>query len=163
MDKVEKYHFFWKSKLSNWTTSYFTVNNIKYCCGEQYMMHSKAILFKDFEIASKILLETNPRIIKGLGRLVKNFNNKIWNDKKYEIVKYGLQKRFEQDSEFHNELLKYKSKILVEASPYDRIWGIGYSKEHALDNIANWGENLLGKILTEICNESIQTIHENKV
>lgn len=39
-------------------------------------------------------------------------------------------------------------KFFVEASPFDRVWGIGYDQDHALQNQSNWGENLLGKTLT---------------
>ena len=80
-------------------------------------------------------------------------DNKIWDKIKYDLVKIGLYNRFTQDLVAKEELLKHKGKIFVEASPYDRIWGIGYTKEEAIDNIDNWGENLLGKILTELSNE----------
>jgi ribA/ribD-fused uncharacterized protein len=142
------YHLFWKSKLSNWTKSYFNHEGYGYCCGEQMMMHQKALLFKDYEIALKIMQSGNPKEIKALGRQVKNFNVKVWDDCKRQIVQNGLYARFTQDKEAKAELLKYKGKIFVEASPYDRIWGIGYTKEDAINNLENWGENLLGKILT---------------
>jgi ribA/ribD-fused uncharacterized protein len=142
------YHFFWKSKLSNWTKSYFDHEGYRYCCGEQMMMHQKALLFEDYEIALKIMQSDNPKEIKDLGRQVKNFSVKVWDDCKRQIVQNGLYARFTQDKEAKAELLKYKGKIFVEASPYDRIWGIGYTKEDAMDNLENWGENLLGKILT---------------
>ena len=153
MESENNYHFFWKSKLSNWTKSNFIYNVFTYNCGEQMMMHQKALLFEDYETAELIMHSSDPKAIKGLGRQVKNFNQKVWDKNKYMIVKSGLKVRFLQDIEAQKELLKYKGKILVEASPYDRVWGIGYSKENALDNINNWGENLLGKILTEICEE----------
>ncbi len=142
------YHFFWKSKLSNWTKSYFVYEEYRYCCGEQMMMHQKALLFKDYKIALKIMESDNPKEIKDLGRQVKNFDAVIWDDWKERIVLNGLYARFTQDKEAKAELLKYKGKTFVEASPYDRIWGIGYTKEDAINNLGNWGENLLGKILT---------------
>ena len=152
-----EYHFFWKSKLSNWEKSNFTVqyyfNLVTYNCGEQMMMHLKALTFHDYITAEKILQCKDPKLIKALGRQVKNFKNETWDKLKFDLVKLGLTCRFEQDLEAKKELLKYKGKIIVEASPYDRIWGIGYTKEEAMNNIDNWGENLLGKILTEICNE----------
>lgn len=147
------YYFFWKARIANWTKSNFIVDLVQFNCGEQYMMYKKAMLFSDYSIADKILNETDPKTIKDLGRKVKNFNSDIWDKYKYQTVKTGLKERFTQDLEAKEALLKYKGKIFVEASPYDRIWGIGYDKDNALDNINNWGENLLGKILTELSNE----------
>lgn len=152
-----KYHFFWKSKLSNWEKSNFTVqyyfNPVTYNCGEQMMMHLKALHFKDYIIAEQIIKCDNPKEIKALGRRVQNFKSEEWDRVKYDLVKIGLYNRFTQNLVAKEELLKHKGKLFVEASPYDRIWGIGYTKEEAIDNIDNWGENLLGKILTELSNE----------
>jgi ribA/ribD-fused uncharacterized protein len=54
-----------------------------------------------------------------------------------------------------NELLKKKlldtnDKILVEVSSYDKIWGIGFTKENTLENIHLWGKNLLGNVLVKV-------------
>ena len=149
---MNKFHFFWKGILSNWAKSNFRFDNVNYNCGEQLMMHQKALLFKDYQIANKIMQLDNPKDIKALGRLVNNFDSKIWDNNKYNIILSGLKARCNYDIKFKNELLKHKGKIFVEASPYDRIWGIGYSEQNALNNVNNWGENLLGKILTEIAN-----------
>ena len=148
-----KYHFFWKSKLSNWTRSKFTHKGYEYNCGEQMMMHQKALLFEDYAVAAAIMIYTDPKDIKKLGRQVKNFNQELWDKNKYTIVKAGLTARFLQDDIAREELLKHTGETFVEASPFDRIWGIGFTKEEALDNLSNWGENLLGKILTEISQE----------
>lgn len=150
---MEIYHFFWKGYLSNWARVNFVHNGVKYNCGEQMMMHLKALLFNDKIVAEKILLTSNPKEIKALGREVKNFDQNTWNDNKYSLVKNGLKSRFEQDYKSKSELLKNKGKIFVEASPFDRIWGIGFDEETALENKDDWGENLLGKILTELSNE----------
>jgi ribA/ribD-fused uncharacterized protein len=144
------YHFFWKGILSNWTPSKFTHNGYQYSCGEQMMMHQKALLFKDFDIAEVIMLTENPALIKSLGREIKNFNQQIWDENKYRIVYEGLLNRYTQDEAAKDELLKYKDRIFVEASPFDRIWGIGYNSKDALNNIGTWGENLLGQILNDI-------------
>ena len=148
-----KYKFFWNGVFSNWHESHFKVNGVKYKCGEQYMMHQKAIMFGDEETADKILLAHSPSRQKQLGRQVKNFDAARWDAAKYELVKKGLREKFNQNRKFKNELLKYKGFQLVEASPDDRIWGIGFYEGEAIDNIRNWGENLLGKILTELAFE----------
>lgn len=147
------YKFFWKSKLSNWTSSTFTVDGITFNCGEQMMMYGKAMLFGDQRIAQRILSESNPKLIKDLGRKVQGFNQEVWDKNKYALVKKGLKCRFEQDESARNLLLADKGKFFVEASPFDRVWGIGFDSKNAIANSDKWGENLLGKILTEISNE----------
>lgn len=151
--KGKKYFFFWKSKLSNWHPSNFIVDEIQYNCGEQYMMAMKARLFGDYETEKLIMNINNPREQQSLGRQVNNFNQKKWNETKYELVKKGLREKFKQNPDQMDYLLEHKDCIFVEASPYDRIWGIGYDKFNAEQYMDNWGENLLGKILTELANE----------
>lgn len=148
-----KYKFFWGGIFSNWYPSNFKIGVITYNCGEQFMMYQKASLFNDHETAAEILLEENPKYQKKLGRKVKNFNGDVWIDKCYDLVKFGLAEKFKQNPELLKYLLKYKGYQLVEASPFDRIWGIGYDEEDALENIDDWGTNLLGKMLTELSNE----------
>lgn len=148
-----KYHFFYKSKLSNWNMSTFTVDGITYNCGEQYMMYQKAITFNDTNTAKLILESTSPREQKNLGRQVKNYDDSIWSQIRFDVVKKGLKERFKQNPILKEELLKHKGKELVEASPIDRIWGIGYDEDNAIQNFNDWGENLLGKILTELITE----------
>ena len=151
-----KYHFFWGGIYSNWAKLPFTLEideqEISFNCGEQYMMYCKANLFNDYESAIKILKESNPRAQKQLGRKVKNFNSKLWDESKYMIMYIGLKAKFEQNLKIKEQLLKEDCDLFVEASPYDRIWGIGYNEEDALDNIDTWGENLLGRIITDVRN-----------
>ncbi len=148
-----KYHFFWGGPFSNWAESPFIVNGIKYSCGEQWMMHQKALLFRDYESADKIMNETNPGVQKALGRKVFGYTDEDWAPVRKEIVKIGLREKYLQNKSFLNYLLKYNNHIIVEASPYDRIWGIGYGVDDAMDNIDTWGMNLLGEILNEIGDE----------
>ena len=57
--------------------------------------------------------------------------------------------KFFQNVELRKKLCdsQYDGKHFVEAAYYDRIWGIGYNENDALDNEDNWGRNELGKIL----------------
>lgn len=146
----DKYVFFWDGIYSNWYPSPFTIKNITYGCGEQWMMYQKALLFQDLETASAILKSDNPRMQKKLGREIKGFDETRWNSIKLEIVKDGLREKFNQNPTLKEELISNKGKLFVEASPYDRIWGIGFSEMEAMQNMEHWGENLLGKILTEL-------------
>ena len=130
----------------DWIPTY----NIEFVNCEQYMMYCKAALFGDADIAVKIMKTSDPKIIKSLGRKVKNYDDKLWNENKYKIVVNGNYFKFSQSTHLKSLLLNTGTKILVEAAPYDRIWGIGYSKTEALSNKDNWGENLLGKALMEV-------------
>lgn len=158
----EDFCFFWghrvskdgtvtESCLSQWWMCNFTENDVTFCCAEQYMMYQKAILFKDFECAQKILQCNEPRKIKAYGRSVANFDENIWNHKKYGIVLKGNILKFSQNEPLQQFLLNTGSKIIVEASPYDKIWGIGMGKESPDRLIpSKWnGENLLGFALME--------------
>jgi len=148
-----KYKLFLKNEFSNWFPSIFTVDGVTFNCGEQYMMYSKAMYFNDIVTAEKILKCKQPFDQKRLGREVKNYNDKAWNKVRYEIVKRGLREKFTQDDNLRKYILSHKGYQMVEVNPKDNIWGVGYSKFDALDNIDNWGQNLLGKILTELSQE----------
>ena len=147
---MNNYHLFWRGILSNWAKAPFTVWGMNFTCGEQAMMWAKAKLFNDKLAMLNIMEETNPKKIKALGRGVHDFDEHVWKEHRYRLCKEFLTAKFTQCEAAKKELLKYKGKTFVEASPYDRIWGIGYAEEEAMDNIANWGENLLGKLLTDV-------------
>lgn len=147
------YMFFWGGIFSNWYVSDFIVDGITYNCGEQYMMYQKAMFFNDVETANEILEEIIPGEQKALGRKVKNYSDSKWSKVRYDIVKKGLREKFKQSLICKTYLLKHKDYQIVEASPKDAIWGIGYDSYSAIENIDDWGENLLGKILTELAQE----------
>lgn len=145
------YKFFWKqSVFSNWYMCDFVIDGITFNCVEQYMMYKKAELFNDFENMQNILDSNNPKDIKYYGRSVKNYINSEWANIRYDIVKRGNFEKYNQNPNLLNSLLKYKDYIFVEASPFDRLWGIGFDEQNAMKNISNWGQNLLGKILNDI-------------
>ena len=115
-------------------------------------MHKKALLFNDMDTAHKILQETNPKKIKQLGRKVKSFDAKIWNENAQDVVYRGLLLKFSQNEWMKTYLLSTSNKRLVEASPSDKIWGIGMSQKHALNTSEmDWpGTNWLGKCLERV-------------
>lgn len=149
-----KYTFFYSGPFSNWHKSYFKMDKNWFSCMEQYMMYMKAMLFEDEETAKKILDEKSPADQKALGRQVKNFNPTKWDNEKENIVFQGLKAKFEQNPGLMIQL-KASKGLLVEASPDDRIWGIGFSENTALQNKDKWGENLLGKLLTKLREENV--------
>ena len=149
-----KYHFFWGGIYSNWYKAPFVmhVNNkdIEFNCAEQYMMYLKAHLSNDIESMKLVMKTKNPREQKALGRKVKNFNSSHWDKVKYNLMLLGLIEKFKQNTDLKEQLLREDCDLFVEASPYDRIWGIGYNEEDALSNIDNWGENILGILITNV-------------
>ena len=118
-------------------------------------MYHKALLFNDSDIATQILAATTPIEVKALGRQVKDFDEEIWKENRYRIVKEANILKFTQHSDLKEKLLATKGKMLVEASPRDRIWGIGYGAKNALANKESWGLNLLGLVLVEIRDEML--------
>ncbi|OCG77517.1 hypothetical protein A9G44_04670 [Gilliamella sp. Occ4-3] len=116
------------------------------------MMYSKALLFKDIESANAILSIPSSKMQKKLGQTVRNFDENIWNKHKKEIVFEGNYAKFSQNDELKKYLLSTKDKVLAEASPYDKIWGIGLSIDDEMRfNMAKWrGKNLLGEVLMQV-------------
>jgi len=168
-----KFLFFWghqaskdgtitKSCFSQWWELPFVVAGICYNTAEHWMMAEKARLFKDEKIEQQILDVSHPHDAKKLGRKVKNFEPKLWNEHKYEIVKKGNYYKFSQDKDLKQFLIQTKNRVIVEASPRDRIWGIGMSQNNENANNPNlWrGQNLLGFALMEV-RDSILEENEN--
>jgi ribA/ribD-fused uncharacterized protein len=152
-----KYLFFWghtnkhneevgKFCFSQWFESPFTVDSIAYKTAEHWMMAQKALMFGDKTVFDKIINCDKPGEAKELGRLVLGFDDQVWNEKKFDIVKLGNIHKFNQHPEFADYLLKTENRILVESSPVDTIWGIGLSQDNKdIENIYAWrGQNLLG-------------------
>ncbi|BFZ16798.1 hypothetical protein BsWGS_19837 [Bradybaena similaris] len=153
----ESYFFFYgnKSPFSQHYPVKFSVDGVVYNCAEQYMMYSKAALFKDEGMKQKIMSTDDPVKQKKFGRQVQNFEKDVWNKAAVEVVKTASKAKFDQNEELRKQLFGTYPKVLVEASPRDRIWGIGLgaSNPKAL-NKANWrGRNKLGYTLTEVRNE----------
>lgn len=138
--------------LSQWYPCRFEVEGVTYTSAEQYMMAEKAKLFGDEEIRAEILNTDDPRMCKALGRKVKNFDKAVWDKEKEHIVRKGNTKKFLQNSALRNFLLSTGDKVLVEASPTDRVWGIGMGKNNpdALDPQKWRGQNLLGFALMNV-------------
>lgn len=172
--KKLNYIFFWGHQpkedgtlstacLSNWWISPFQVSITTYDCVEQFMMSYKACLFEDEDINKRILESKNPAEIKKLGGAVHNFDEKTWAEYKYSIILNALYAKFMQNAELKKFLLTTENAILVEASPHDKIWGIGLEQADVnATNPLKWkGENLLGFALMEV-REEIRRICQNE-
>lgn len=161
---VNNYTFFWGGPFSQWYKSEFMLDNITYTTAEQYMMAEKALLFKDMDIYNQILKTNDPKKCKKLGQQVKNFDQKIWDNNKEQIVYMGNYAKFSQNMVLKETLLTTQDTILVEASPYDTIWGIGLAEDNIdCKNKSKWkGQNLLGFILTKVREDIKQEIENAK-
>ena len=157
MKITNKYVFFWNGVFSQFYQARMVIEGIEYSCCEQYMMHKKALFFGDFETAELIMKATNPNDHKQLGRQVVGFDKDRWDKVCFRIVYQGNWAKFTQNFDLMKELMGTKDKLLVEASPYDQIWGIGMGEdEEGIENPLNWkGQNLLGWVLTLIKRELI--------
>ena len=142
--------------LSNFYKTNFTDDKIKYNCSEQYFMFQKCKTFdpENSILLNSIITETSATSIKKYGRQVKNYNDTIWKEKRYNIMLEALRLKFSQNEVIKQKLLATKPKILYEASKNDKIWGIGFYDKDAIQvDKTKYGENLLGKVLMEIRNK----------
>lgn len=135
-----------KECLSQWYGAPFTLNGRTFATAEHYMMFQKAVLFGDDEAAQRILTAKGPAVAKTLGRTVRGFVQTAWDEECLNIVATGNEAKFGQKPELRRFLLSTGSKVLVEASPRDRIWGIGLpeSDPRAANPLTWRGRNLLG-------------------
>ena len=113
-------------------------------------MLEKALLF-DKSRVSAIVNAKHPKEAKAQGRKVRNYNDQIWSEKRYDIMVNLLKEKF-RSHEMRQILLNTGDKTLVEGSPFDKIWGVGIAdNDDRILNEANWrGQNLLGKALEEV-------------
>jgi ribA/ribD-fused uncharacterized protein len=151
--------FFWSnsSPYSQWYKSAFTSKSTvqpdrkeqRFNCAEQYMMSEKALLFNDMDSYGAIMATANPRKQKSLGRGVRGFTNEKWVEARMDIVTQASYAKFSQNESLKQMIIETKDRELVEASPHDKVWGVGLAEDNdSIVNPAKWrGLNLLGKAL----------------
>jgi len=132
--------------FSQWYGAAFELAGVRYATAEHYMMAEKARLFGDSTALERILSAPSPGAAKKLGRTVRGFDEPRWNERRFEIVVAGNAAKFSQHPDLCAFLLGTRTQILVEASPVDRIWGIGLSRDDPrAERPEDWrGLNLLG-------------------
>lgn len=157
-----KFVFFWGNQptrsgeigascMSQWWLGDFVVDGVTYRSAEHWMMAHKARLFGDEETFARVIEAPHPREAKMLGRQVRGFDEGAWLANRFEIVVEGNVAKFAQNAALHDFLLGTGRRILVEASPLDRIWGIGLrADDDRAERPSRWeGLNLLGFALME--------------
>lgn len=157
-----KYVFFWghrqpaagvsKSCFSQWYVSPFVVDDKKFITAEHYMMYQKAKLFKDEGAMQRLLSAGSPGEAKAIGRQVTGFDEDVWGAARFEIVVKANFAKFGYHKDLREFLLNTRERILMEASPVDKIWGIGLAEDDPASQKPNlWkGSNLLGFALMEV-------------
>ncbi|XP_045176895.2 uncharacterized protein LOC123537288 [Mercenaria mercenaria] len=150
----ETFVYFSKSSdiYSQWYASKFTIDDQEFNCGQQFMTYRKAVLFEDLEIAGEVLKCTDPGRIREIGKKVKGFDLNTWKQNCIQIAKEGNRAKFSQNKKILEELIATHPKILVEASPSNKTWGIGLKETspRAWDESTWKGKNYLGYVLTEV-------------
>jgi ribA/ribD-fused uncharacterized protein len=138
--------------LSQWWHADFTADGVTYPTAEHYMMAGKARLFSDPQGLPSVLEAGSPGAAKAAGRKVRGFDETRWIAARYEIVVRGNLAKFGSHPDLKRFLLNTGDKVLVEASPFDRIWGIGIGPSHPdTQRPSAWrGQNLLGFALMEV-------------
>ncbi len=146
-----EFTYFWGEwPFSQWSDLGFTIGDLKFTHAEQFMMYGKAKLFKDDETAKLIMEATTPHAQKALGKKVTPFDEATWNSYAKKIVYTGNYAKFTQSPKALELLLATKGTLLVEASPRDKIWGIGISAFDAKCGKPWMGTNWLGEVLTKL-------------
>ncbi|RSK46619.1 NADAR family protein [Hymenobacter perfusus] len=156
-----KYLYFWghtsrgelgKEVFSQWYPAAFELDGDTYATAEHYMMAEKARLFYDEATRQAILQAPHPDVAKRLGRQIQHFDEAVWNAERFAVVVRGNAAKFGQHPALRDYLRATGSRVLVEASPVDTIWGIGLAQDHpqAADPATWRGLNLLGFALMEV-------------
>ena len=144
--------YFWGSYLSNWEPCTIFYDNIEFYSSEHLFMYFKAKAFNDLISANKIIRTKSPSVAKAIGREVENFDELVWSSLREDYMFKACFEKFIQNESFKQQLLDTNDKTLVEASPTDKIWGIGLKWDN--DKVLyenNWkGLNLLGKSLMKV-------------
>jgi ribA/ribD-fused uncharacterized protein len=138
--------------LSQWWPAMFTVDGVTYPTAEHWMMAGKARLFGDDEALAAVLAAADPKAAKAAGRAVRGFDEQAWAAARFDLVVAGNLAKFLSDPALGAFLAATRPRVLVEASPRDRIWGIGMSAGHQdAARPSRWrGTNLLGFALMNV-------------
>jgi len=111
------------------------------------------VVFNAPDIAEQILRCEDPRVQKRLALNIPNFDTELWYDRYAKKAMWkGLCAKFSQDASVRRALLETAGTILVECSPKDVRWGIGWpmTSPNCLDASKWRGKNWLGKQLTKL-------------
>ena len=155
---TENYVLFWNDEFSNFQPITFEHKGQTFLTTEHAFMWEKANFFNDEEIAAEIIntqTNTNAYSAKKLGRKVKGFDGEVWGSVCYDIMLNINRHKYIENYLYKQMLIETGTRTIVEASPYDKVWGVGLGENHEdIEDESKWdGQNLLGKVLMELRNE----------
>lgn len=138
--------------FSQWWPAPIVVDGATYRTAEHWMMAAKAALFDDLDTMARIMAVHDPAEAKRLGREVDGYDDRTWARARYAVVLHGNRCKFSQHRELRDVLLDTGDALIVEASPYDRVWGVGRGPDDpAARRPSKWrGLNLLGFVLMDV-------------
>lgn len=149
-----KFCFFWTNQdfQSNWYPAPHVLLGHQFANTEQSFMYAKALSFKDLETANKILVTPDPRAVKELGRQVRGFDEAVWVSRRFECMVWANRGKYMQNQDLGDKLVELMGYRMVEASPYDKVWGVGLRQDDPMiGNPAFWrGTNLAGRSLDQV-------------
>lgn len=152
----KNYLFFLKNFLSNFhACRFYDENLVPFSNTEQYFMYHKALTFGDKDVAAAILTTDNPFEAKALGRQVRGYSDKVWNEVRYKIFRDANMLKYSQNKDLAGKLLATGNLILIECNESDHIWSCGLTIEKAKKTpISEWpGKNMLGYLLMDVRHE----------
>tara|TARA_R110002167_G_scaffold98020_3_gene258260 strand:- start:2065 stop:2589 length:525 start_codon:yes stop_codon:yes gene_type:complete len=149
MDLTQRRIYFWGGIFSQWARADFKIGDDTFNCAEQAMMAAKANLFGDDDAYGRIMACKDPRDMKAIGRTIKNYDHGKWSAINLDVVTEINYKKFSHNPAWKELLIYTDGYELVEASPYDKIWGVGLGEDdpNILDKSKWDGTNLLGKAI----------------
>jgi hypothetical protein len=149
MRTTDTHVYFWHGEFSNWHKCQFRYKKLNFYNTEQAFMWEKAVCFGDMEAAALIMKTPDPAEAKRIGRTVKNFQDEKWAIVSFSVMAAVNFEKYNQHPYLRSKLFATGNKTLVEASPVDKIWGVGlHWKDDQILDENNWkGMNLLGRAL----------------
>nr|CAD2193725.1 unnamed protein product [Meloidogyne enterolobii] len=145
--------FFTKAyAFSNHFKCYFYVDDLRFCCTEQFYMYYKAVVFGDTESANQIMEMTEARDMKRVGSYIRLFNTEKWRNISILVMTICNMEKYKQNVDLRRLLFETGDTLLVEATSQDLYWGAGVDVDSAsIRDKTHWpGKNVLGRILTRI-------------
>ena len=152
--------FTFASPLSNMFDCDFWVDGVRYHTSEQYIVEQKALLFGDINTANLVKSLSSPVHMKWRGKGVEGFNRAVWHKNAPSLILPGLRAKFEQVNVCRALLLATGARLIVEASPHDKFWGVGLGlrDERLWDQKSHQGRNMMGNLLMTVRREIMSQI-----
>ena len=146
-DAAPARYFYTKAcRESNFYPHAFFYRGVKLPTSEHHLMREKARLMGDEHAMALIKAAPTALAAKRLGRKVKPWNQGLWDDNCDQIMEDILEAKFNSTSAMREYILGIEGHF-YEASPKDKVWGIGIGVQQAMAGVPHNGQNKLGLAL----------------